>query len=261
MAQKNVKKQKELRTTLLVILVPLLVVAALGALIYLLTREKPAPAPIEIERTTQEAFPFDIDGFTLIEDAEVGDVDDTLRVVGVGKYTGLYLEQDEKGDVTDVLAIVVQNTGSDWILNADVALDCGGETAEFSMTGLPGSAYALVLEKNALVYTEDMLLRSPACTFLTGRDDSIVDDFGEEFYLEIHEGIFVLQNVSGREIAGGAAIAYKNYENNNGIPLYLGGVTYRMSFEGPIAVDEVRQSKPRHYTDGGSVILYMTYDK
>lgn len=261
------RKRRDNRTTLLVILVAVLILAAIVAAVLLLTEDKKnreQDAERTIERTTADAFGFDIPGFTLIEDAQIGDVNDRLRVLGVGRYSGPFMEDLSDEDVIDVLAVVVQNTGDNWIVNADLTLDCGGETASFSVSALPGTGCALLLEQNRLAYDENMTLRNPSCSFCVDDMSDYVLDFGQEFAVQPYEGdILVVQNISEQPISSDALLFYKNVASygKQGEMLYLGGILYSTRFAGPIAAGEQRQAAPEHYTISGSAILFMQYDK
>lgn len=263
---KYAKKNSDTKITVIVIAFAVLLIAALVAAVLLFPRDgkqqevQPAEA---IERTDAEAFPFEIPGFALIEDAQIGTLNEQLRVIAVGSYSGAFFEDGSDEDVQGVLAIVMQNVSEDWVENADVTISCGEETAKFTASALPGRTCALLLEQNRLSYSVDMVLRDPTCTFCANDMSGKVVDFGADFAIEPYEGdILVLQNISGHEFSGDAVLYYKNVApyGKNGELLYLGGIAYASRFEGPIGVNEMRQAKPLHYSLSGSAILFMCYD-
>lgn len=266
-AKRQAQKNQNLRTTVLVIVLAVLILAAVVVAVVLLSnagRGNQGDNDRQIERTNEELFAFEIPGFTLIEDAEIGEVNEQLRVLGVGRYTGAYMEDGSDEEVMDVLAVVVQNVSDRWVVNADLTVDCGGRSAAFSVSALPGMSCALLLEQNRLAYTEGMTLRSPACGFCADQMDGLMVDFGADFSLQPYEGdILVLRNISGQEIAEDALLYYKNVASygKNGEMIFLGGIAYSTRFQGPIAAGEERQVKPTHYSLNGSAILYMSYDK
>ena len=262
---KKKRNSNNARTTVIVVLGALLILAAFITAVLLLSaeRDNSRQAEAALERTSAETFGFDIPGFTLIEDAQIGNVNEQLRVLGVGRYTGLYLEDLSGDEVGDVLAIVVQNISQTWVVNADLTIDCDGRTAEFSVSALPGTAYALLLEKNRMSFDSNMTLRNPACSFCANDMSEYVLDFGQEFAVQPFDGdILVVQNISGREISSDAMLFYKNVASygKQGEILYLGGILYSTRFSGPIAAGEQRQVAPGHYTITGSAILFMKYD-
>lgn len=278
---KYTKKNNDTKTTIIVIAFAVLLIGAIVAAVLLFPSGRQQTAqptvqteptsitePTELtvqptEQTEEEAFPFEIPGFARIEDIPEIIVDEQLCVLGVGSYSGPYFEDGSDEAVTDVLAIVVENIREDWVENADLTLSCGEETAQFSVSALPGHRCAILLEQNRMTYSDGVELCSPICTFCTNDMTGKNVDFDADFLLEPYEGDFlVLRNVSGHEIAGDAVLYYKSVApyGRNGELLFMGGIAYANRFEGPFAVDEMRQASPAHYTIGGSAILFMSYD-
>ncbi len=275
---KDTKKNNDTKITIIVLAFAVLVIAAIAAAVLLFPSGQQQEAepteqtelPLVTEATEQpteapeeEAFPYEIPGFTLLEDVPAEIVDEQLCVLGVGRYSGAYFEDGSDEAVTDVLAIVVENIREDWVENADLTLSCGEETAHFSVSALPGHRCAILLEQNRMIYTEGMTIGNPACTFCTNDMSGKNVDFSADFSLEPHEGdVLVFRNVSGRDFDGDAVLYYKSVApyGKNGELLYIGGVAYACRFEGPIAAGEMRQATPAHYTIGGSAILFMTYE-
>lgn len=273
---KKTKKNSDAKVTIIVIAFAVLVVVAL-VLLVLLSRggQQPEPAAqtestaatISTELPTapvqEDAFPFEIPGFTRIKDVPEVIVDEQLSVLGVGSYSGLYFEDDSNETVENVLAIVVENIREDWVENADLTLSCGEETAQFSVTALPGHRCAILLEQNRMTYADDMTLGSPVCTFCTNNMDGKIVDFSADFSLEPYEGdVLVFRNISGHDFSGDAVLYYKSVApyGKEGELLFIGGAAYACRFNGPIAAGEMRQATPAHYTVGGSAILFMTYE-
>ena len=267
------KKKSDAKVTAIVIAFAALVVAAIVAAVLLLPRGQQEEQPVSTVQTEptelptapvqEDAFPFEIPGFTRIEDVPEVIVDEQLCVIGAGSYTGPYYEDGSDENVTDVLAIVVENIREDWVENADLTLSCGEETAHFSVSSLPGHRCAILLELDRMTYSDGMELGSPVCTFCTNDMTGKNVDFDSDFSLETYEGdVLVFRNVSGRDFAGDALLYYKNVApyGRNGELLYMGGIAYTYRFEGPIAAGEMRQATPAHYTIGGSAILFMSYD-
>ena len=270
---KYVKKKSDAKVTAIVIAFAVVVIATIVAAVLLFPRgqqsdqtvqtESTAPTEQPVEPSEEDTFPFEIPGFTRIEDVPEEIVDEQLSVLGIGRYSGPYFEDGSDENVTDVLAIVVENIREDWVENADLILSCGGETAHFSVSSLPGHRCAILLEQDRLTYTDGMELGSPVCTFCTNDMTGKNVDFDADFSLEPYEGdVLVFRNVSGRDFAGDALLYYKNVApyGRNGELLFMGGIAYTYRFEGPIAADEMRQATPAHYTIGGSAILFMSYD-
>ena len=268
---KFINKKNDTKITVIVIAFAVLLIAAIVALVLLFpSGRQQEEQPVTTEQTEptaetaeEEVFPFVIPGFTRIEDVPEVIVDEQLCIIGAGSYTGPYYEDGSDENVTNVLAIVVENIREGWVVNADLVVSCGEKIAEFSVSALPGHRCALLLEKNRLTYTEGATITDPICTFCANDMTGMTEDFSADFSLEPYEGnVLVLQNVSGHEIAGDAMLYYKNVApyGVNGELLYLGGIAYTYRFEGPFSADAMQQATPPHYTIGGSAILFMSYD-
>ena len=271
---KNAKKNTDRKTTIIVVAFAVLVVIVLVLLVLFFSpgRQQAEPSA-QTEATTaselptepaqEDTFPFEIPGFTRIGDVPEVIVDEQLSVLAAGSYSGPYFEDGSDEDVTNVLAIVVENIREDWVENADLTLTCGEETAHFSVSALPGHRSAILLEQDRMTYTDGMQLGSPVCTFCTNNMDGKNVDFSADFSLEPYEGdVLVFRNISGHDFEGDAVLYYKSVApyGKEGELLFIGGVAYACRFEGPIATGEMRQAKPAHYTVGGSAILFMTYE-
>ncbi len=210
--------------------------------------------PSQTEQPT-EPLPFDIPGFTRIDDAEIARSWTQLEVTAVGRYSGAYVEDGTDEEVTDVLALIVRNTGDTWLEYAELTLDCGGKTGTFGVSALPAGSSALLMEKNRLTYQQGTSYRitdSPKCTELT----SAVIDFSEDFELYPDDGVINIKNISGKDISSDVCVIYKNYAYG----LYTGGICYRARAQGGIAAEDIFQSIQPHFSNENSVILFMTYE-
>jgi len=272
--KQSAKKKNDTKTTIIVVAFAVLVVVALVLLVLFFSPSRQQPAPTEpselptepselpTEPVEEDTFPFEIPGFTRLKDVPEEIVDERLSVLAAGFYTGTYFEDGSDEEVTNVLAIVVENIRDDWVIEAKLWLPCGEKTAEFVAYALPGHSCAILLEKERMTYTDGMTIGHPACEVSCDMTSKHVN-FSAEFSLEAYEGdVLVFRNISGHEFAGDAWLYYKSVApyGKQGELLYMGGIAYKYRFEGPIAVDEMREATPPHYTIGGSAILYMTYD-
>lgn len=250
--QKKKGKSKRENTILWIFAAVLLlaVIAVVVLAVRHFTGDKPGQSGTE---TTELAF--DIPGFTVL-DTQLAQPEGTLEITALGRYTGAFVEDGKNEDVTDVLALIVKNTGEDWLEYAQITLDCGGTaTATFSLSALPAGSSALVMETNRLTYaagTAYTVTKAPSCAALT----SAVMDFSQTFALYPDDGVINIKNISDRDISSDVCVYYKNFRYG----LYMGGICYRARVEGGIAAGEIAQSIQTHYSNDDSVILYMTYD-
>lgn len=274
------KSKKEADSVLVTILLAVLILAAVIAVVLLLsqggerngetdpsvptepTLESNTPvseptdtAPTEPSEAPQNAFPYEIPGFTLLPDAETGALEGGLELLGVGRYTGAYFEDGSDEEVADVYAVVVRNNAENWADFAVVTLSCGERTLTFELSALPGSTAALVLESGRQSWNESETCRNPhaVCT----ADTSVhIYSFDDTFALYPADGVINIQNISEQTFEDDILVYYKNFDYG----LFLGGITYRARFSG-LAPQQIGQSIERHYTDARSMILYLSYDR
>lgn len=205
---------------------------------------------------SQEALhpSYAIDGFTVFASVPESEICDGLRLLCAGLYSGEYVEDGTDEEVTDVLALIVENCGDDIIELASIQIPCGDRTVTFEVTGLPVTGKCFVLAQARATCDDEAALGTPTAT-VTYLADRTVLDFGSDF--ELHgetDRILTLRNISGQSAAN-VCLYYKNFRDG----LFRGGITYRVNF-GTIEDDMPLQKYSAHYTADASVILYMSYD-
>lgn len=205
---------------------------------------------------TSEPLPFDIPGFTRIDEVASQPIGGQLQVTAVGRFTGAYVEDGTDEEVTDVLALIVENTGESWIEYAELTMDCGGETARFVLSALPSGSSALVMEANRMTYAAGTVYRLSEEAKMAALTSAVMD-FSEDFVLYPDDGVINVENISGMDHTESVSVYYKNYRYG----LYFGGICYRARFESGIAAGELAQSVQEHYSNADSVIMYMSYEK
>lgn len=251
--KRNTKPDKSKRDTWIVIGFLLFVVAVIAAIV-LFSVSSSDKTP-ETEEPVAE-MPFDVPGFTMLEDAPHGDLNDKLSVSCMGTYSGCFLEDGSDEQVTDVLAVVVKNISSNLIEYGLITLDCGGETASFELSGLPANSYVLVMEKDRRAYDASAELSNLTCVQYA-EPNNLIMDFGNDFNVYPSDGVINIENISGRDIQNDVSVFYKNFEYG----LFMGGITYRARFSGGIPAGEIAQAIQPHYFTDTSAILYMSYEQ
>lgn len=247
---KKKQSEKMKRDTWIVLGFVLLVVIALLVLFFVASKEELT----EVEKTGAE-MPFDVPGFTILEEAPYGDLNEKFSVACMGTYSGIYVEDGSNEQVTDVLTIVVKNISSDLVEYGLITVDCGGETAAFELSALPAGSCALVMERNRLAYDDAMVFSKLTCEQYA-EPTNLVMDFGNDFQVYPSDGIINIENVSGRDIESDVSLFYKNYEYG----LFIGGITYRARFSGGVKAGQIAQSLQQHYSLEKSAIMYMSYE-
>ena len=180
---------------------------------------------------------------------------DGIEVLSIGSYTGLYMEDGSDEVLSGILMMKVTNTGSTPIQYAQITMTVGEETAEFTLSTLNPGATMVVLEQNRMAYDSAV---DYASAEITGKNVAL---FREEMTLhedkleiQILDGAINVKNISGMDIDGNVVIYYKNVAAG----VYYGGITYRITLEGGLKADEVRQLMASHFSDTGSEIMFVT---
>lgn len=264
-SKKKEQKRSSARTTVFVILVAVLILVAAIAAVLLLTKDQqkqgqPADTEPAPETTAEPAFApaepmdFAVPGFTQIMDANVGQVDPSLRVRYIGSFSGDYMEDGSDEPVENVLAMIVENTGDDWIEDAELTLPCGSQTAHFHVSGMINGSMALLLAQDRVTYTAGAQFGNPACGPVAKPIDKVFD-YSADFALYVVDGFVNLENVSEKACDSDVCVYYKNVKNG----LLWGGITYMVRFNGPVASGEIRQLQASHFTEADSQIVYLGY--
>lgn len=228
----------------------------LTAFAILLLAGQASSQPVPSPSRESAALRFSVPGLRAVQSIPPDQYDGTLLVETVCAYTGAYMEDGSDEAVSDVLALIVTNTGDDWLEYAELMMDTDGEHAFFKLSGLPAGSSVLVLEANRKTYDETVTYCAPVCVREARLTDAVLD-FSAAFALYTEDGVINLENRSGHDFENEVAVYYKTFENG----LYLGGITYCARLEHGLAAGEIAQSLQRHYEKARSVILYMTYDE
>lgn len=188
-----------------------------------------------------------IEGYASAQE-ESGTVQDSIRIVSAGSYTGKYVEDGSDEEVSGVLAIVVTNISERFVQYSKITMTNGTDTAVFSLSNLPAGASAVVL-------AEDRVSAEGTWSY---QDDTTAFIDAAETYPDIFEwqgGDYQisLRNKSG-ETYDQVYVYYKNTENG----IYLGGITYRISFDG-IGPGQTMQKASKHFSGSNSHVMMIDY--
>ena len=197
---------------------------------------------------------FDIPGFVPMEKVSLGEIGSNLSIAAVGLYSGPYFEDGTDDEVSNVLAMVVENKSDDIVELAELCLMRNGEAVPFKIAAFPGHSYCLVLASDRHVGRADDALPLPSVE-ACGKAMDVVLDYSPDFAVYPAEGVINVMNVSGKDINGDVYLVFKQFAHN----VYLGGIAYRATFHDGVAADAIGQSIQRNFHRDSSVILYMIY--
>ncbi len=179
------------------------------------------------------------------------DLGQGLLITDIGPYTGAYVEDGTNEVVSDVLMLIVENTTSQALQYAEITLQFGADTANFSVTNLPAGERIVLLELSRMTYTSDLpdsaALNNPV--FLDA-----FPMYEDQFQITGEKGLLTITNISNSTFTGEISVYYKNCAQD----LLYGGITYRARAEGILEPGQSIQIIAPHYNPTGSTVLMVS---
>lgn len=252
---KKKKKQKKnvglsiLLTALLALLVLLIWVAILLA-----RREVPVLEPGNAGTTQQESTGENTEVLQTqpqMTEPAVLELSDGLTIHYIGSYAGMYMEDGTNEVVSDVMMVILENTGSKDVQLARICLEFSDMTAEFEVTNLPAGEKTVLLEKNRLPMQpgEPLSVQVRNLVFFPEKMQLRED----RLQIAGSNGSLKVTNISGADIAGDIYIYYKYAASD----LLYGGITYRTSVKDGLAAGESVSVIAGHYSPDTCRILQV----
>ena len=175
-----------------------------------------------------------------------------LQITDSGSYTGLYMEDGSNEIVSDVMMVVVENTGEEDIQLAEFTAVSGGEEYRFKLTNLAAGERAVLLEQERRASSGAALDSAVAGNVaLFPESMELYEDTIEIGGLE---GMLNVQNISSSDISGDICIYYKYAAQD----IYYGGITFRVRIEGGLKAGELRQIPAGHFDPDGCAVVQVT---
>lgn len=175
-----------------------------------------------------------------------------LELTDAGGYTGAYVEDGSGEIVSDVMMIVVCNTGEQDIQLADITALSGGVEYTFRLTNLAAGERMVLLDLKRMKAAEGVV------------ESAIMSDVVLfETPMELHEqtiqisglnGMLNVKNISDHDIEGEIFIYYKFAAPD----LFYGGITFRVRVEGGLKAGELRQVPAGHFVPDNCRIVQVT---
>lgn len=163
-------------------------------------------------------------------------------------YEGAYLEDGSEEAVTDVAALILENTGTIGIEYAQIVLVQNGRELSFDATYIPPRSTILLLEENKQPYSDALVTSCRCRTVIPG-----VFDRAERTVSIRETGMCTLEVTNLTEQAlGGVRIYYKHHEGAN--DLYVGGITYSTVIP-DLEPGETRSVTPYRYASGYAQVV------
>lgn len=183
------------------------------------------------------------------------DLGSGIVIQAVSEYSGAFVEDGSDRDVKNVWALTVTNTSDQDIQYLRIKGTDGDNSAYFDITTLTAGSTVKVLESSSAEYPawEKDCVYSIENLALFNQDRSL---YPELFTVSTQDGWIKVENKGTENITNDVYVYYKNVEDNE----FLGGITYRLKFEGGIPAGESREEQAVHYKSDVSKIMYLTYE-
>lgn len=178
----------------------------------------------------------------------------TLTIQKIGGYSGVFIEDGSDEDISDVTALLLENTGDINVEYVSLTLNRDGETLEFEASDIPAGASVVVQEKNKAAYQDGTY---SDCDAMSAELDTFEMSEDQVKVEETEDGSLKVTNLTSEEIPC-IRIFYKFYmEDENA---YIGGITYTAKLT-EVAAGSSQTVRPSHYSAGYSKItMVRTYD-
>ena len=173
----------------------------------------------------------------------------SIKVCEIGNYIGGYVEDGSDEFVNNVMMVVLENVGNEYIQLANIKIN---DKYLFEVTTLFPGEKVMVLEKNRAEYVEGVKVVSTEI-FDVALFDEIPTMCEEILKIEAKDGMISVENISGKEFPGGKVFFKTVLEDT-----YLGGITYFSSIPKLSAGETVKLSGG-HYEEGRSEMLFVTH--
>ncbi len=173
-----------------------------------------------------------------------------LRVVSVGKYAGIYLEDGSNEPVSGLMMVVLRNDSTQDLQLARFSMTFGDKTAEFEASNLPTGESLVVLEKNRLAYTDapcDGASLDNVAFF--AEDMSLCEDQVE---ITGKQGNLSVKNLSDKPL--GEVYVYYKYTAPECL---YGGITYRAKFDAGLEPGAMASVMSGHYNPNNTRIVHV----
>ena len=172
-----------------------------------------------------------------------------LTALHLAYFQGPFWEDDSEDEVTNIAALVVENTGDLMCAEGAVTLEWEDTQMVFELSALPPGAQALVLEKSRQAYRTS----PPVCCYGWARKE-YPENMGQ-VAVEEPGGITIrVTNISDEPLPV-VLLRYKSYDTASG--LYIGGITYTAELRNMLP-GETRTITPYHYVFGSSKVVCVT---
>lgn len=176
----------------------------------------------------------------------------SIAVIDAFKYSGTFVESGTNSETQNVAAITVVNT-SDKTLQYMKIVEKFPDGTEYSyvLTTLPPNTVCTVQENSGAEFISPDSAQWSGSEFVFFESEPSL--YRDEIKITGSVSILNIENISSNNIEDNVVVYYKNCKDG----ALLGGITYRVTFEGGISPDEIKQSMANHYSPDDSLIMFV----
>ena len=177
-----------------------------------------------------------------------------LRIVDIGAYTGMYMEDGSNEVVSGVLMCIVTNEGDRAVEYAQLKLHDGEKDIPFTLTALQPGRSVVLLAQDKTAYDKEVSYTATVAESVAffANEPSLQAD---RLQIQGLDGGMNITNISKEDITGDVVVYYKNVAADG---LLYGGITYRTRISGGIKAGELKQGMTQHFSVKGSEVLFVT---
>ena len=177
-----------------------------------------------------------------------------LRIVDIGAYTGMYMEDGSDETVSGILMCIVTNEGDRAVEYAQLQLHDGERDIPFTLTALLPGRSVVLLAQDKTAYDKDAAYTATVAESVAffANEPSLQAD---RLQIQGLDGGMNITNISDKDITGDVVVYYKNVAADG---LLYGGITYRTRISGGIKAGELKQGMTEHFRINGSEVLFVT---
>lgn len=165
------------------------------------------------------------------------------------RYTGAFPEDGSGRQVSNVAAMLVRNSSSEFLDYATILCDVGGQSGTFQITGVPPGGTVWVLEQSGLSLKEGDRFAATECEEYYFRPDAVMRT--DQLSVKVDGNSLTVTNASEKRLKN-VCVYYKTVHSDGN---YFGGITYMLNF-GDLEPGASAQKQSSHFGSDSKIVRY-----
>lgn len=180
-------------------------------------------------------------------------LDDSLSVTHIGSYTGPYMEDGSREEVSDVMMIGLTNVGEQTLQYAEITLSSEEEEALFKVSTLKPGETVRVLEAERKLFDDTITYTEASMKNVVYFEEEL-KLYEDILKVQPLDGGFNITNISEQDIKGEIMIYYKDVRDD----ILMGGITYRGRIENGLKAGEIKQIMSKNFSEENTKVVFIT---